>query len=60
MGEYELTIEKLNKVLVEHGFSEVNHGVLCPGDYAWHSSPSIPIRFDKNGRYIKPENGKYD
>jgi hypothetical protein len=55
MGEYEATIERLNKVLTENGFSKVNEGVLSPYDNFWHSVASIPLDFDKTGAFIKPE-----
>ena len=55
MGEYEAIIERLNKVLTENGFSKVNEGVLAPYDNGWYTAPSIPIQFDKAGKYMRPE-----
>jgi hypothetical protein len=54
MGEYEDTIERLNKVLTENGFPQVNEGVLTPYDNGWYTAPSIPIQFDNKGIYVKP------
>jgi hypothetical protein len=60
MGEYEPTIERLNKVLRENGFSEINfHGDLSRGNNGWISCAMVPIHFDKEGKFIKPENGVY-
>jgi hypothetical protein len=59
MGEYEATIERLNKILTENDFPKVNEGVLYPDDIKWYTSPHITIQFDKSGRYIKPEHGEY-
>jgi hypothetical protein len=55
MGEYETTIERLNKVLTENGFAKVNEGVLSPfSDNGWYTAPSISIQFDNKGKYVKP------
>jgi hypothetical protein len=59
MGEYEATIERLNKVLTENGFANAKGGVLSPGNGTWYSSAAIPLRFDNKGNYIRPENGDY-
>jgi hypothetical protein len=59
MGEYDATIETLNKVLVENGFAKADRGVLSPGNDAWYSSAAIPLLFDNKGNYIRPENGEY-
>jgi hypothetical protein len=55
MGEYEATIESVNKILTENGFSKVNGGVLAPYNNGWHSVASRPLDFDKTGAFIKPE-----
>jgi hypothetical protein len=59
MGEYEATIERLNKVLTTNGFSEVLIGVLSPSEDKWYSEARIPLRFDESGKYIKPVDGTY-
>lgn len=59
MGEYNAVIEKLNKVLVENGFAKADKGVLSSGSGAWYSCAAVPLQFDNNGCYIKPENGGY-
>jgi hypothetical protein len=59
MGEYNAVIEKLNKILVENGFANVDAGILSPGNGTWYSCATVPLQFDGKGRYIKPENGEY-
>lgn len=67
MGEYEATIERLNKVLVENGFAKLNRRALFPPKSAslgadnsvWNTSIEVGLRFDNDGKYIKPENGAY-
>jgi hypothetical protein len=60
MGEYEATIKRLNKVLIENGFANADGGILSPGSDTWYSSAVVPLRFDNKGNYIRPENGEYD
>lgn len=59
MGEVEKTLERLNKVLVENGFSKADMGSMARGELCWHTDWRVPLRFDKNGKYIVPENGEY-
>jgi hypothetical protein len=55
MGEYEATIERLNKVLTENGFPKVNKGALVQyDDGSWYTAPSVSIEFDIKGKYVKP------
>jgi hypothetical protein len=57
MGEYEATIERLNKILAENGFSKVNEGALRhDSDGSWYTDPCVAISFDCQGRYIKAKN----
>jgi len=60
MGEVEQTLERLNKVLVEAGFSKAEMGVLSQCDDFWLTGLRLPLRFDKNGKYIAPEGGEYE
>jgi hypothetical protein len=55
MGEYETTIERLNKLLTENGFSAVSGGCLILQGDRWCTSLGIPLEFDSTGKYIKPE-----
>jgi hypothetical protein len=61
MGEFYATMERLNKVLVENGFAKAEPGILSPGAglEEWYSCEQIPLRFDKQGKFIKPKNGEY-
>jgi hypothetical protein len=67
MGEYEATIERLNKVLTENGFAMLHRQALYPPKAAllgdnngvWNTSVEVRLRFDNGGKYIKPENGDY-
>jgi hypothetical protein len=52
MGEYEAVIDRLNKILTENGFPKVSKSVLTPYDDGWYAAPVVPIRFDKNGKYV--------
>jgi hypothetical protein len=67
MGEYAATIERLNKVLTENGFAKLHRQALYPSKAAllgdneggWNTSIEVRLRFDNDGKYIKPENGDY-
>jgi len=59
MGEVEQTLERLNKVLVEAGFSEAEMSVLRKGRDRWYTSLELPLHFDNDGKYIAPEGKVY-
>jgi len=60
MGEVDKTLERLNEVLVNAGFAKVIFGVLYKGEDCWYANGcNIQLRFDKDGNYIKPEDGEY-
>jgi hypothetical protein len=67
MGEYESTMERLNKVLTENGFARLHRQALYPPESAligdnngvWNTNIEVRLQFDNDGKYIKPENGEY-
>ena len=60
MGEVEKTIERLNRVLVDAGFAKVHMGVIEKGENCWYANYcNIPLQFDNDGNYVKPEGGEY-
>jgi len=59
MGEIEKVLEKLNEILANAGFTKVASNILFNDDDGWRMLGSIEFRFDKDGKYIEPDNGRY-
>jgi len=52
-------LERLNEVLVKADFSKVRPNPLYKNGSHWELLVSIALRFDEDGKFIKPENGDY-
>jgi len=59
MGEVEKTLERLNEVLKNAGFAEAYMNPIGHDGESWLSTCNLPIRFDNDGNYIEPNEGKY-
>ena len=60
MGEVERTLERLNEVLVNAGFQKTYaEAIYKDGDH-WSMGVRVDLQFDKDGKFVKPENGEGD
>jgi hypothetical protein len=59
MGEIEKTIERLNRVLAEAGFTKVQpHAALRLDEGSRHQNVTPTLQYDKNGNFVEPESGE--
>ena len=59
MGEIEKTLERLNEVLVKAGFAGTSINPLYKDGSCWRLRAEIELRFDEDGKFIKPDDGEY-